>query len=103
VCIGVSLTNTGAAGTTTKGASIATAAFTVTAFYQVWIGKNMKNFAASSPQLLLNQAPISVLLLAIVASFFDKLSDVGEIPQDTLVALFFVRSSWCCVGKTFHS
>ena len=51
VCIGVALTNTGAAGTTTLGASIATAAFTVTAFYQVWIGKKMKDFAVSSPQL----------------------------------------------------
>lgn len=88
VCIGVGLTNTGAAGTTTLGASTATAAFTVTAFYQVWIGKKMKDFAVSSPQLLLNQAPISVLLLAFVAPVFDTVPEVQKIPRDTLVALF---------------
>src|SRR5271167_1590199 len=75
VCIGVGLTNTGsgAAGTTALGASIAVAAFTVTAFYQVWIGKKMKDFAVSSPQLLLNQAPISVLLLALLVPWFDTM------------------------------
>ncbi|TVY34767.1 Solute carrier family 35 member E3 [Lachnellula subtilissima] len=88
VCIGVGLTNTGAAGTTTLGASIATAAFTVTAFYQVWIGKKMKDFSVSSPQLLLNQAPVSVLLLAFLAPVFDTGPDVKKIPRDTLVALF---------------
>lgn len=88
VCIGVGLTNSGAAGTSTLGVSIATAAFIVTAFYQVWIGKKMKDFAVSSPQLLLNQAPISVMLLAVLVPFFDTMPEVKEIPQDTLVALF---------------
>ncbi|KAF4631259.1 hypothetical protein G7Y89_g6875 [Cudoniella acicularis] len=88
VCVGVALTNTGAAGTTTLGASIAIAAFTVTAFYQVWIGKKMKDFAVSSPQLLLNQAPISVLLLAFLAPFFDTVPNMAIIPRDTLIALF---------------
>ncbi len=88
VCIGVALTNTGAAGTTTLGASIAVAAFTITAFYQVWIGKKMQDFKVSSPQLLLNQAPISVLLLVFVAPFFDTVPDIKTIPNDTLIALF---------------
>jgi len=88
VCIGVGVTNTGATGTTAQGASIATAAFVVTSFYQVWIGKKMKDFSVSSPQLLLNQAPISVLLLAILAPFFDTVPDIRDIPSDTLVALF---------------
>lgn len=88
VCIGVGLTNTGATGTTTWGASLATAAFIVTAFYQVWIGKKLKDFAVSSPQLLLNQAPISVLLLGILVPFFDTRPDINAIPSDTLVALF---------------
>jgi solute carrier family 35 protein E3 len=90
VCIGVGLTNTGsgAAGTTAFGASIAVAAFTVTAFYQVWIGKKMKDFAVSSPQLLLNQAPISVLLLAFMVPFFDTIPDAAKIPQETRIALF---------------
>jgi solute carrier family 35, member E3 len=90
VCIGVGLTNTGsgAAGTTALGASIAIAAFTVTAFYQVWIGKKIKDFAVSSPQLLLNQAPISVLLLAFMVPFFDSAPDVTLIPRETRIALF---------------
>jgi solute carrier family 35 protein E3 len=87
VCFGVALTNSGAVGTTLLGVSIAVAAFTVTAFYQVWIGKKMKDFAVSSPQLLLNQAPISVLLLAVLVPWFDTLPDVQRIPRDTLVAL----------------
>ncbi|KAG9237442.1 triose-phosphate transporter family-domain-containing protein [Amylocarpus encephaloides] len=88
LCAGVALTNSGASGITTLGASIAIAAFTVTAFYQVWIGKKMKDFAVSSPQLLLNQAPISVLLLAFLVPFFDTVPDVGVIPRDTVIALF---------------
>lgn len=89
VCIGVGLTNTSSsANTTAFGASIAIAAFTVTAFYQVWIGKKMKDFAVSSPQLLLNQAPISVLLLAFMVPWFDTMPDVQQIPRDTMVALF---------------
>jgi solute carrier family 35 protein E3 len=89
LCTGVALTNSGAAGTTIFGACIAIAAFTVTAFYQVWIGKKIKDFNVSSPQLLLNQAPISVLLLAFLVPFFDTIPDVKAIPQDTLIALFF--------------
>jgi len=90
VCIGVGLTNTGsgAAGTTALGASIAVAAFTVTAFYQVWIGKKINDFNVSSPQLLLNQAPISVLILAFMVPFFDTMPDVSLIPTDTRIALF---------------
>ncbi|KAF7885751.1 uncharacterized protein EAF02_004260 [Botrytis sinoallii] len=87
VCVGVGLTNTGASGTTTFGASIAIAAFVVTAFYQVWIGKKLTDFKVSSPQLLLNQAPISVLILAFLAPFFDTKPDVSVIPRDTLIAL----------------
>lgn len=87
LCTGVALTNSGAAGTTLFGASIAIAAFTVTAFYQVWIGKKIQDFKVSSPQLLLNQAPISVFLLAFLVPFFDTIPDVKSIPHDTLIAL----------------
>jgi solute carrier family 35 protein E3 len=88
VCVGVGLTNTSSSAvTTTFGASIAIAAFTVTAFYQVWIGKKMKDFAVSSPQLLLNQAPISVLLLAFLAPFMDTVPNLQKIPRDTIIAL----------------
>lgn len=87
-CMGVALTNSNAVGTTTLGASLAVAAFTVTAFYQVWIGKKIKDFNVSSPQLLLNQAPIAVLLLAFLVPFFDTMPSVETIPGDTLIALF---------------
>ncbi|KAM3087760.1 hypothetical protein ACMFMG_001833 [Clarireedia jacksonii] len=87
VCIGVALTNSSAAGTNLLGASIAIAAFVVTAFYQVWIGKKLVDFKASSPQLLLNQAPISVLILAFLAPWLDTPPDVSVIPRDTLIAL----------------
>jgi len=91
ICIGVALTNTGAgaAGTNALGALIAIAAFTVTALYQVLIGKKMKDFGASSPQLLLNQAPIAVLLLVFLVPFFDTVPDVSQIPRDALIAFFF--------------
>lgn len=89
LCLGVGLTNSSAAGTTVIGASIAIAAFTVTAFYQVWIGKKITDFKVTSPQLLLNQAPISVFLLAFLVPFFDTIPDVKAIPQDTLIVLFF--------------
>lgn len=87
VCVGVGLTNTAAIGTNVKGTTIAVSAFTVTAFYQVWIGKKMKDFSVSSPQLLLNQAPISVLLLAFVAPLSDTVPDVKTIPRETMIAL----------------
>lgn len=87
LCLGVALTNSGAAGTTSLGVSIAVAAFTVTAFYQVWIGKKIEDFDVSSPQLLLNQAPISVLLLALLAPWFDTLPDVSKVPRETVLAL----------------
>lgn len=89
LCVGVGLTNSRAADTTMLGASVAVAAFTVTAFYQVWIGKKMGDFKVSSPQLLLNQAPIAVLLLAFLVPFLDTIPDVKIIPNDTLIALFF--------------
>lgn len=87
VCIGVALTNTGDIGTTSIGVMVATAAFTVTALYQVWIGMKMEDFKVSSPQLLMNQAPIAVVMLACLVPFFDRVPDVSKIPTDTMVAL----------------
>lgn len=104
VCIGVGLTNTGsgAGGTTALGASIAVAAFTVTAFYQVWIGKKIKDFNVSSPQLLLNQAPISVLILAFLVPFFDTIPDVTLISQETRIALFLSGFAAALLVRLLH-
>lgn len=87
VCIGVALTNTGDIGTTMKGVIVATVAFTITALYQVWIGLKMEDFKVTSPQLLMNQAPIAVVMLAFLVPFFDTTPDVSKIPSDTMVAL----------------
>jgi len=87
VCIGVALTNTGDIGTTKSGVIIASAAFIVTALYQVWISMKMEDFKVTSPQLLMNQAPIAVVMLACMAPIFDTAPDVSKIPSDTMVAL----------------
>lgn len=87
VCIGVGLTNTADIGTTTFGAIVACTAFTVTALYQVWIGMKMEDFKVSSPQLLMNQAPIAVVMLAFLVPFFDTAPDLSKIAPDTLIAL----------------
>jgi solute carrier family 35 protein E3 len=106
VCIGVSLTNTSSSShTTALGVSIAIAAFTVTAFYQVWIGKKIKDFAVSSPQLLLNQAPISVLLLAFLVPWCDTVPDLSRIPRDTVVALGLsglAAASLVCLIRSYY-
>lgn len=47
----------------------------------------MADFKVNSPQLLLNQAPIAVLLLAFLVPWFDTIPDFQEIPSDTLIAL----------------
>jgi solute carrier family 35 protein E3 len=76
-CIGVAMTNTKQAITNPVGAIIATAAFVITALYQIYIGRQMQVLEASAPQLLMNQAPISVFLLAFVLPFFDTTPDSG--------------------------
>lgn len=89
LCFGVALTNHNAAGSNPIGAVFAVAAFTTTAMYQIWISKKMKDFAVTSPQLLMNQAPISVFLLAFFVPAFDTIVDPRTIPPRTLVSLFF--------------
>ncbi|KAH0565374.1 hypothetical protein GP486_001239 [Trichoglossum hirsutum] len=88
LCFGVGLTNHNAAGSNPTGAMFAVAAFTTTAMYQIWISKKIKDFAVTSPQLLMNQAPISVFLLALFVPAFDTIVDLRTIPPHRLIALF---------------
>ncbi|KAI9684413.1 MAG: hypothetical protein M1829_002223 [Trizodia sp. TS-e1964] len=88
VCFGVGLTDTDIARSNPLGAIFAVLAFFVTATYQIWIGKKIVDFQVSSSQLLLNQASISVLLLAFVAPLFDTFTDLRQVPSNTLIALF---------------
>ncbi|KAF2490577.1 TPT-domain-containing protein [Lophium mytilinum] len=87
ICMGVALTIRASAQTQLFGVIIAVMAFTSTALYQIWIGKKIEDFEVSGPQLLLNQAPLSVILLIPFVPFFDKMPDVHAIPTDIILAL----------------
>jgi solute carrier family 35 protein E3 len=89
LCFGVALTNHNAASSNPLGAAIAVAAFATTAMYQIWISKKIKDFAVTSPQLLMNQAPISVFLLAFFVPAFDTVIDLRTVPSYTLATLLF--------------
>ncbi|KAI9761303.1 MAG: hypothetical protein M4579_001093 [Chaenotheca gracillima] len=108
VCIGVALTNTQTARSNPMGAIIAVAAFTVTALYQIWIGKKMADLDVTAPQLLLNQAPVSVMLLCVIMPFCDTLPDFAQVPirvmwtffASGLVASLFNLSQFLIIGRT---
>ncbi|KAF2738528.1 hypothetical protein EJ04DRAFT_428494 [Polyplosphaeria fusca] len=107
-CIGVSFTINEAAKTQLFGIIIATLAFCSTALYQIWIGKKIEDFAVSAPQLLLNQAPISVLLLIPFVPFFDKMPDLSVVPTNILysvcasgiMASLYNLSQFLIIGRT---
>ncbi|KAF2004414.1 TPT-domain-containing protein [Amniculicola lignicola CBS 123094] len=107
-CIGVSLTINEEAKTALFGVVIATLAFCSTALYQIWIGKKIEDFAVSAPQLLLNQAPISVLLLVPFVPFFDKIPDFTKVPTDILYSVcasgifasLYNLSQFLIIGRT---
>jgi solute carrier family 35, member E3 len=88
VCVGVTLVNAKLALSNMLGTTIAIAAFTITALYQIWIGKKISDLKVTAPQLLLNQAPVSVLLLACVVPFIDTPPAINLIPTNILWTLF---------------
>jgi solute carrier family 35 protein E3 len=89
VCVGVAMTNTKQAMTNPLGAAVAVVAFTVTALYQIWIGKKIVDLNATAPQILLNQAPVSVAILAVFMPFIDTVPDVSQISTPVLWTLFW--------------
>ncbi|KAF1957492.1 TPT-domain-containing protein [Byssothecium circinans] len=89
-CLGVSFTMNEAVKTQLFGVIIATLAFCSTALYQIWIGKKIEDFAVSGPQLLLNQAPISVLMLIPFVPIFDTIPNITTVPTNIL---------WSVVGS----
>jgi len=107
-CLGVSLTINATAKTALFGVWIAVMAFCSTALYQIWIGKKIEDFAVSPPQLLLNQAPISVLMLIPFVPFFDSIPDLSSVPSDKLWAAFasgimasmYNLSQFLIIGRT---
>lgn len=84
VCVGVSLTNSQAARSNWLGALIAAQAFTVTALYQIWIGKKIVELDVSASQLLLNQAPVSVGILLVMMPFIDTIPDFSKLRPSTV-------------------
>ncbi|KAF2750318.1 TPT-domain-containing protein [Sporormia fimetaria CBS 119925] len=107
-CIGVSFTINENAKTQLFGVIVATLAFVSTALYQIWIGKKIDDFGVSPPQLLLNQAPISVLLLVPFVPFLDKIPDISLVPTDILysvcasgiMASLYNLSQFLIIGRT---
>lgn len=107
-CIGVSFTINETAKTQLVGVIIAVMAFCSTALYQIWIGKKIEDFGVSAPQLLLNQAPISVLLLFPFVPFFDKVPDLSIVPTNILysvcasgvMASLYNLSQFLIIGRT---
>ncbi|KAF1971810.1 TPT-domain-containing protein [Bimuria novae-zelandiae CBS 107.79] len=107
-CLGVSLTINQTTGPALHGIIIATTAFCSTALYQIWIGKKIEDFSVSPPQLLLNQAPLSVLMLIPFIPFIDKFPDLAEVPSDKLYSAFlsgimaslYNLSQFLIIGRT---
>jgi len=76
-CIGVAIATGASLNSNPSGAFIAVLAFCSTALYQVWIGKTME-LEVSAPQLLLNQTPVSILILLPFAVILDTVPDLGK-------------------------
>ena len=107
-CFGVSLTINGDTQTQLFGIIIASLAFSSTALYQIWIGKKIEDFGVTPPQLLLNQAPISVLLLIPFVPFLDTMPDLSTVPTNILYSVFasgcmaslYNLSQFLIIGRT---
>ncbi|KAL0256735.1 hypothetical protein SLS55_009132 [Diplodia seriata] len=87
ICAGVSLTNSNSAQSNPFGAIVSGMAVTVTAFYQIWIGKKIEDLDVSAQQLLMNQAPISAFLLVFCVPVLDRVPDFSTIPSEVYWSL----------------
>lgn len=97
ICAGVSLTNSNSAQSNPFGAIISGAAVTVTAFYQIWIGKKIEDLDVSAQQLLMNQAPTSALLLVFCVPVLDKIPDFSK-----AVPIKFCHGSWLTRSQALY-
>lgn len=71
------------------GTIAAVAAFVITAFYQIWIGKKVEDLNVCAPTLLLNQAPIAVVLLLVLLPFTDTVPDFRTVEPKILATFIF--------------
>ncbi|OAP54918.1 hypothetical protein AYL99_10618 [Fonsecaea erecta] len=95
-CLGVAMTNVAMVTSNPTGTLIAVAAFVTTAFYQIWIGKKVQELDVSAPALLLNQAPISVVMLLCLLPFTDTIPDFRAV--DPLILATFLFSGVLAAG-----
>jgi len=87
LCVGVGLITSASIFSNVLGTCIAVAAFTITALYQIWIGKKLTDLKVSPPQLLLNQAPVACGLLLLLCGFVDKVPVVENLDMRSVHAL----------------
>ena len=88
-CLGVGLTNVASVSSNPLGSFVAIAAFVVTAFYQIWIGKKVEELDIGAPALLLNQAPVSVILLLCLLPFTDTIPDFRAVEPKIFATFIF--------------
>ena len=91
ICAGVATTTyydalsaTSEKTTSIYGVFFALTGVTVSCIYTIWIGTFAKKYSVSSMQLLLNQAPWSVLLLLCCVPFSDTIPRFGEVSTGSL-------------------
>ncbi|OCL12721.1 putative solute carrier family 35 member E3 [Glonium stellatum] len=107
VCVGVGMVSYFDAlpdpGNPSKGTSIYGVAFSFggvlcSALYTVWVASYHKKLQMSSMQLLLNQAPTSVLLLLYVIPFSDDVSVWTTIPLPMWLLIFLSGLCACVIS-----
>lgn len=82
ICSGVGLTVKGGwAATNSYGLALVIASTLAAGIYQIWVGRKHKELGLNSSQLLLNQAPVSAILLLPVIIFFDDISAFGQLDK----------------------
>ena len=95
-CAGVMITISDFEMSNQLGLGVAVASFVTTALYQIWIEKKIGSLDVSPAQLLLNQAPLSVVILLCMAPFFDVRPQFAEV--DGPAAMMFLLSGLLAAG-----
>jgi solute carrier family 35 protein E3 len=74
VCVGVILATVSSVDTNWRGSLYGLLGIVSTSIYQIWVKTEQNRLGCSSEQLLIYQAPLSGLLLVLIAPFFEDLS-----------------------------
>ncbi|KAK3719048.1 hypothetical protein LTR37_004612 [Vermiconidia calcicola] len=86
-----------ARGTTPLGVLFAFAGVFATSIYTVWIKKYHAVLDCTSMQLLFNQAPVSVLLMAYIIPFSDDITAWREVTWSTLMLILLSGGLACLI------